>query len=601
MDDLIQNDKEGANDASALLDAMCPNCMRKLKVPVQRVGFKIRCPVCKGAFRVRGPFASLAGNQTVTELPVAGRAQSRPGGYGAAPKPGEVFANRFTIIRKLGTGTFGTVYHAFDDKDYCDVALKVPSEDILINPHFRERFRAEARTLECMQHPNIISFYDAELETPPRFLVAEFVNGRDLEQQINLARRTGRWIECDDVLWIVERLARALHHAHLKHVIHRDVKPANVMISGDVVKLMDFGLARFGDPSMTLTGAKIGTPSYMSPEQISGDPKLVDARSDQFALGVVLYELLCHQRPFDAPTAEGVYMKIVNETPPSPAELDRTIPNELSEICLRAIAKDPAARWPDCHAFAAALRSQISGDHRSARGHGTASVEEPPAATGARSSEAPSANETLRKLGSTVIDPVTKGLKPVASRISETLKKGRTTIEPIAAAVEPLTNALGTTVRISSRTIRTSWPTWAECVNWMQSVMSWLTYRVEQFNETLREIESISESDAEDRRASDGASGSSSATSDLDTTFHALRVSLASPPRSSCDPWEREIPVASVGGIHLEPAPPVSAKPAGTPAKGSQATSQAGDPGLGAYLEAVNEEQFAGLASAGNN
>ena len=427
-----------------------------------------------------------------------GRTRPRAATHGRSDRaqpgaaPGQVFADRFEVVRKLGTGTFGTVYHAFDKQDYCDVALKIPSEDILFNPQFMVRFRAEAEILERMRHPNIVTFYDAQLEVAPRFLVAELIKGRDLEQEIIQTRKSGQWIPRSDAVSIVEKLARALHHAHRKKVIHRDVKPANIMIGGDVVKLTDFGLARFGDPNMTQAGTKIGTPFYMAPEQVTGNPTQIDARSDQYSLGVVLYELLCRRRPFEGPTAESVYMKIVNELPTNPTAIDPSISRELAGVCLKALAKDPARRWPGCDSFASALRLAAREDHPGASRHDASRLE--PSRLSDVTLPEPNAGDTesAARLPSTVVDPVAKGHNPIASLIGETINMGKSTFEPITSAVEPLGKSLGTTVRISSRTIRSRWP------RWVQAFFGWLTAWVDLLNDKLRRIEEADEAEAFD-------------------------------------------------------------------------------------------------------
>ena len=193
MTEPLPTNDDRAEEAKQLLDAVCPSCQRKLKVPLRKVGFKIHCPVCKGVFRVRGPAGTVGGNATLGDLPGPNQPPATGPHRSREPQPGELFAGRFEIVRKLGTGTFGAVYHAFDKRDYCDVALKVPSEDILFNPQFMERFRAEAAVLERMRHPNIVTFYDAQLDSSPRFLVAELIKGRDLEQEV--IRAQGRPVD----------------------------------------------------------------------------------------------------------------------------------------------------------------------------------------------------------------------------------------------------------------------------------------------------------------------------------------------------------------------------------------------------------------------
>jgi WD40 repeat protein/serine/threonine protein kinase len=579
-----------ADPAKALLDAVCPNCQRKLKVPLRKVGFKIHCPVCKGVFRVRGPAATAGANATLGDLPGHDRAPATGSQRIPEPQPGELFANRFEIVRRLGTGTFGSVYHAFDKRDYCDVALKVPSEDILFNPQFMERFRAEAAVLQRMRHPNIVTFYDAQLDSSPRFLVAELIKGKDLEQEIIQARKAGRWIDRNDALTIVEKLARALHHAHKKNVIHRDVKPANIMIAGEVVKLTDFGLARIGDPNMTQAGTKIGTPFYMSPEQVSGDPSRVDARSDQYALAVVLYELLCKRRPFDGTTAEVVYMKIVHEAPPSLTAIDSTIPADLAEVCLKGLAKNPADRWPHCDAFATALLPHVLEEFVVGSRHATGSLVQT-AADDATGPAGPAiTTDPAGALTSTVVDPVAKGLQPMASRISETISRGKSTLEPLTSSVQPLGKSLATTVKLGTRTIKSRWPKW---VQWFFGA---LTGWVDQLNDNLSRIES-GEHEPDDDEDDDEYSEESSRSAAIEGAAAPTPPPLASAlhARSVSTAGGTAIPLASIGPARSTQAGAAASSPHPArahaslvpPTHASRAASQAGEPGWPSYLDSI--------------
>jgi len=573
MTESIPHKNESAKEAPELLDAACPSCSRRLKVPARKVGLKIHCPVCNGVFRVKPPVATPAGNATRGDLPAAGNPPASTPARTREPRPGSVFANRFDIVRKLGSGTFGTVYHAFDIQEYCEVALKVPDEDMLFNPQFMVRFRAEAEILKRMRHPNIVTFYGAQLDCPPRYLVAEFIKGRDLEHELARARKEGRWMDRTDAVWIVEKLARALHHAHKKNVIHRDVKPANILISGDIVKLTDFGLARFGDPNLTQAGAKIGTPFYMSPEQVAGDPAGVDARTDQFGLGVVLFELLCRRRPFDGMTSEAVFVKLLNDPTPRLIDIDASIPSELAEVCEKALAKDPADRWPDCDAFAAALKPWVPRDHRAGPRRPAEPPENDPALTGTDPDEFAVTNENAPRPASTIADPLIKGLKPITSRISETVKKGKQTLAPLASAVEPLGKSLGTTVKISSRTIRSRWP------SWVQSFVGLLAGWVDRFNEHLSNIAPVDHDTANDLEEDVSVVGpavSANVEALPVTSSSSSPIEASSLAQLSSGQGSAPIPLASMG----ENRPPLV--PIRTPlliagVTGSLAASQAGD------------------------
>jgi WD40 repeat protein/ribosomal protein S27E len=475
---------DAATQAKARLDATCPSCSRRLKVPVSKVGRKIHCPVCNGRFLVRPVGGPAEAAVTRGEFPGPAQSPGRAAGGARQDRPGDLFANRFRIVGKLGSGTFGAVYHAFDTKDYCDVALKVPDENILFNSHFMVRFRAEAEILERMRHPNIVTYYDAQLDRSPRFLVSEFIAGCDLERELAQLRKAGRWIDRDQAIWIVEKLARALHHAHRKNVIHRDVKPANILIKGDVVKLTDFGLARFGDPNMTQAGAKIGTPFYMSPEQVTGDPSCTDARSDQYGLAVVLFELLCGRRPFEGRTSEAVFVKLLNEPTPRLTSIDPSIPAELAKICEKALSRDPAGRWPDCDAFATALRPWAPARCREAPARIAGAAGDNAAVTATEPDEFAVTGGVIGGPESTLDDPLARRPGPVAGRLSAAVEKGKSRLAPLASAVEPLGKSLATTVRISSRAIGSRWP------RWMESFIGVLTGWVDLLNEKLSRIES---------------------------------------------------------------------------------------------------------------
>ena len=254
------------------------------------------------------------------------------------------------------------MYHAFDQEGLLRrVALKVPSNDILFNNQFQKRFRTEAQILGRMRHPNIVTFYHAQFDASPRFLVAEFVKGRDLEKAFNQARKAGGWIDRPYALWIVEKLALALHHAHRKGVIHRDVKPANILINGEIVKLTDFGLARSGDPehdlhtrpAPRLARRSICLPSRLPAIQPGSAPRLTSMHSGLFSTSFSAATGL-----FEGKDRRGRLSQDPQRHRPAlrrAGSLDSE-GRPSAEVCLKALARDPAERWPDYAAFAAALR-----------------------------------------------------------------------------------------------------------------------------------------------------------------------------------------------------------------------------------------------------
>jgi eukaryotic-like serine/threonine-protein kinase len=564
MAEPISDNSEGPPDPELRRDAVCPSCKRTLSVPSRKIGFKIKCPVCGEPFRVSVASGQHLGNETVGETGGTKVRQATAAGESAELTAGQLFADRFEIVRKLGEGSFGTVYRAFDKRDYCEVALKLPSEDMLFNKNFMVRFRAEAEILEKMRHPNIVTFYDAQLDQLPRFLVAELIDGHDLERHLKQLRKAGRWIERDEALWIVEKLAGALHHAHLKRVVHRDVKPANIMIARDVVKLTDFGLARRGDPNVTQAGSKIGTPFYMAPEQVAGDREKVGPKSDQYSLAVVLYELLCRKRPFDGGTIELVYANIRNENPADPTSIDSSIPRELANICMKALAKDPAKRWPDCDTFAVALRRWVPSDYGRKPGQAeeVASDEKRPDASSTESSEEGGGGIRVGRPRSVIVSSVVAGTKRIGSRLGEKIDKGKKTLEPLTSAAEPLVDSLGTTVRLSSQTIRARWP------DWVQALFGFLTRLVERLNDNLRQIDPLAQAPRAESQEPSPADSSSWDDSDATEGASSDRELPATPSGSGSELSTGAIPLTSLAASRS------AAAEAGTQARASMIASQ---------------------------
>jgi serine/threonine protein kinase len=260
---------------------------------------------------------------------------------------------RYRIDRILGTGAMGVVYLAHDPAIDRPVALKLIRADLLDDESrsdYIDRFTAEARAVGRFHHPNIVSLYDLSLHDGNPFLVMEYIQGESLYQVI---RRSGRFAPAIAVE-IMLQVLRALAAAHASGIVHRDVKPANVMIApGRLVKMMDFGIARFDTSNLTQPGAVIGTPRYMSPEQILG--KTVDARGDLFSSGVVLHEMLTGTPPFDGGSMMETMQKILTWEPPDLSIYDSSISSGIAAVLRKALAKDPAERFPDANAMAAAL------------------------------------------------------------------------------------------------------------------------------------------------------------------------------------------------------------------------------------------------------
>jgi serine/threonine-protein kinase len=253
-----------------------------------------------------------------------------------------VLAGRYELEGELGHGGMATVYRGTDRVLHRPVAVKVLAAHHARDLDFVARFRREAQAAARLNHPNVVAVYDTGEDGDRYFIVMELVDGHTLQEVL---RERGP-LSPDEAAAIAEQAAAALAAAHAEGIVHRDIKPANIMItpSGDV-KVMDFGIARaatVGD-SITRTTSVLGTASYLSPEQAESRP--LDARSDIYSLGVVLYEMLAGRAPFEGETAVSVAYKHVNEQPVPPSRHHPDVPAELEAIALQAMAKDPAHRY----------------------------------------------------------------------------------------------------------------------------------------------------------------------------------------------------------------------------------------------------------------
>jgi len=258
---------------------------------------------------------------------------------------------RYKIVEEVGRGAMGVVYRATDPAIGRTVALKVINEAYLETIGVRaaeyfERFRREAETAGRLNHPNIVKIYDLG----PRFIVMEFVEGESLAAVIRARKR----LPLSRILQFVQEAAGALDYAHSRHIVHRDVKPANFMVQPNgVVKVMDFGLARIESSTLTAAGEILGSAAYMAPEVIMGRP--ADARSDIFSLGVVTYELMTGDRPFGGGSISTIISKILRESPRPARELNVRLPPDYDSILARALTKEPDARYARAGDLASAL------------------------------------------------------------------------------------------------------------------------------------------------------------------------------------------------------------------------------------------------------
>jgi serine/threonine-protein kinase len=271
--------------------------------------------------------------------------------------PDRTTLGRYRIDRQIGRGAMGAVYLGHDPKIGRQVAIKtmalVQEFDGADLAEARARFFREAETAGRLQHPDIVTIFDAGEDQDLAYIAMEFLKGHDLQRHTQVAGL----LPVPQVLRIVARVADALAYAHSQGVVHRDVKPANVMIdpADGSVKVTDFGIARITDSSRTRTGMVLGTPSFMSPEQMSG--RRVDGRADLYSLGVMLFQLLTGRLPHQAESMAKLMYQIANEPAPDVRELRPDLPETLANVVALALEKRPEVRYADGRQMAADLRT----------------------------------------------------------------------------------------------------------------------------------------------------------------------------------------------------------------------------------------------------
>lgn len=262
---------------------------------------------------------------------------------------------RYHIENEVGRGGMGIVYRATDPMLNRPVAIKLLAPHLGANPESLARFHREAELIAALKHTNIATVYEFGEHNGQPYLVLEWVEGRTMQEVVAQANT----LSLDRVLYISAQLANALDYAHQQGVIHRDLKPSNILIdANDKVTIVDFGLALLDNgSSLTATGALVGTPLYMSPEQIQGNP--IDGRSDQYSLGIILYEMLAGQPPFTATPTSALFHQQLFLPPPSVLEIDPTLPVAVDRALTRALSKSPHDRYVTSAEFQLALRSQL--------------------------------------------------------------------------------------------------------------------------------------------------------------------------------------------------------------------------------------------------
>ena len=324
---------------------------------------------------------------------------------------------RYEILAELGRGAMGVVYKARDPKIGRTIALKtIKLADKAAESEtdkLRERLFREAQSAGRLSHPGIVTIYDVDEEAGLAYITMEFVEGKTLEIQMDSTPIH----DFEFISDLLNQTAAALDYAHSKEIVHRDIKPANIMVTPDGgIKITDFGIARISSSKLTQTGTVMGTPSYMSPEQVRSDP--TDGRSDQFSLAVICYELVTGQKPFTGESLTSVMFKIVSAEAGAPSELNPRVSKELDTVILRALSKDAAERYTSCRAFAEAAQKGCASVVDV--GSITRRLEKPaPAETlpvGAVEAEDAEKVEALRELDETAPADAPRSLPPLPER-----------------------------------------------------------------------------------------------------------------------------------------------------------------------------------------
>lgn len=349
-----------------MLQIQCPNddCRKRYPITLHHYGKRVRCKNCKTAFSV-----SISGSEPLAILEETGSQISDPD-----RKPRTVTCRefervgRFEVRDLLGRGAFGAVYLAHDPQLQRDVALKLLQRtgDDKHDSSRIARFLQEGCAAARLQHPHIVPVFDAgqDSESEEYYLAAAYIKGQTLANSID-----GQPLDLERAATIVQQLGEALDYAHSKGILHRDVKPDNVMLDQEGTPfLMDFGLARLEESAnrMTKDGSLLGTPAYMSPEQLKGRHEALSGASDQYSLGCLLYELLTGRTPFEGPWQTQMHNHL--HTPPEPpSKWNSAIPRDLETICLKSVSKAPQERYSSCAEMARDLGRWLSREPIAAR------------------------------------------------------------------------------------------------------------------------------------------------------------------------------------------------------------------------------------------
>ena len=254
---------------------------------------------------------------------------------------GKRLDGRYEIMEIIGVGGMAVVYKAFDNMDQRTVAVKILKDEYIANEEFKRRFKNESKAIAVLSHPNIVKVFDVSYGDMLQYIVMEYVDGITLKEY---TQQQGK-VNIREALYFVTQILRALQHAHDKGIVHRDVKPQNIMLQSDgTIKVTDFGIARFSrSETRTMTDGAIGSVHYISPEQAKGN--ITDAKTDLYAVGVVLYEMLTGSLPFQSDNAVSVALMQLQKEPAMPRALNPEIPVGLEQIIMKAMQKNVIDRY----------------------------------------------------------------------------------------------------------------------------------------------------------------------------------------------------------------------------------------------------------------